>query len=322
MMEVFYQDYRDGITCIDTMLGRRGLASCYLLEHDGMLGFIDTGTTNSVPIMLEVLRRKRMDKEQVAFVMPTHVHLDHAGGAGGLMREFSNAQLVVHARGAKHLVNPSKLEAGSLAVYGREKYDELFGEIIPVSADRVIEVDGEMRLNFNGRELVFIDTPGHARHHYCVFDKQSRGLFTGDTFGASYPELNRGRAPLIFPPTTPVQFDPVAWVDSLRHLMSFNPERIFVTHYGMHENVADLFTQLRLTIKDYVEIAGEFANHDNRCQSIAAALLQASLNHLLDQQCGVEHDVITQLLAGDMALNAQGLDHWLSQQASRSSLTS
>lgn len=311
-MDVFYQDYQDGITCIDTMLGRRGLASCYLIEHGGMLGFIDTGTSNSVPIMLEVLGRKGYSVDQVAYVMPTHVHLDHAGGAGALMEKFPKAKLIVHPFGAKHLVDPVKLEAGSLAVYGEESFRKLFGKIVPVPASRVIVARDEMVLDFNGRELLFLDTPGHARHHYCIFDRLSNGLFTGDTFGASYPELNQGRAPLIFPPTTPVQFDPESWEASLKRLMSFSPERIFVTHYGMHENVPDLFTQLRLTIKDYSEIAVEFANHDRRTQRIASALLQASVNHLLDQQCGVGEAQIRELLAGDMALNAQGLDHWLS----------
>lgn len=312
MTDVFFQDYLCGITCIDTMLGRRGMASCYLIEQDGMLGFIDTGTNNSVPIMLEVLRRKGYDKEQVAYIMPTHVHLDHAGGVGGLMKEFSQAQLIVHPRGARHMIDPTKLEAGSLAVYGEEAYQRLFGSLIPVDPLRVIHADDEMTLDFNGRELLFLDTPGHARHHYCIFDKVSNGLFTGDTFGASYPQLNYGRAPLIFPPTTPVQFDPEAWTQSLKALMSLKPERVFLTHYGMHEGLSDLATQLRLTIKDYAGIAVEYAKHSNRTGRIAAALLQASVDYLLDQECGVPESQIRDWLAQDMILNAQGLDFWLS----------
>lgn len=311
MTEVFFQDHLCGITCIDTMLGRQGMASCYLIEQDGMLGFIDTGTNNSVSIMLEVLRRKGFEKEQVAYIMPTHVHLDHAGGVGGLMKEFSNAQLVVHPRGVRHMIDPSKLEAGSLAVYGEEVYPRIFGNLIPVDPLRVIRAEDEMVLNFNGRELLFIDTPGHARHHYCIFDKASNGFFTGDTFGASYPQLNSGRAPLIFPPTTPVQFDPEAWTLSLKRLMSFKPERVFLTHYGMHLGLSDLATQLRLTIKDYADIAREYAGHSQRTERIASALLQGSVNHLLDQQCGVSETQIRELLAQDMSLNAQGLDFWL-----------
>lgn len=314
MTNVYFQDYLNGITCIDTMLGRRGLASCYLIEQNGMLGFIDTGTSNSVSIMLEVLRRKGFSREQVAYIMPTHVHLDHAGGVGGLMREFSQAQLIVHPRGARHMIDPKKLEAGALAVYGEEIYQKLFGNLIPVDPLRVIHAEDEMVLDFSGRELLFLDTPGHARHHYCIFDKASNGLFTGDTFGASYPELNGGRAPLIFPPTTPVQFDPDAWTQSLKRLMSLSPQRVFLTHFGMHEGLSDLATQLRLTIKDYADIAREYANHSHRSERIASALLQASVNHLLDQQCGVPEDRIRNLLASDMSLNAQGLDFWLSTQ--------
>ncbi|MCH7816399.1 MAG: MBL fold metallo-hydrolase [Proteobacteria bacterium] len=294
------------------MLHRPGLAACYLIEHDGMAGFIDTGTNNSVPILLEVLKRKRIALENVAYVMPTHVHLDHAGGAGGLMQHLPNATLLMHPRGARHMIDPEKLEQGSLAVYGEAAFGRMFGRLVPVEAERIQIAEDGFELDFNGRKLVFLDSPGHARHHYCVYDEQSEGLFTGDTFGASYPELNGGRARFIFPPSTPVQFDPSTWPLTLDRLMSFNPKRIYVTHFGMHEQVELLQASLKISIRDYADTAKEFSTAENRSEKIAQSILQSSINYLLDQQCGVDVATIRSLIAQDMELNAQGLDHWLS----------
>lgn len=309
--QILYQDLGNGITCIDTMLHRPGLAACYLLEHDGMAGFIDTGTPNSVPILLEVLKRKGIPPEAVAYVMPTHVHLDHAGGVGGLMQHCPNATLLVHPRGARHMIDPSKLEQGSIAVYGEEAFAKMFGRLIPVDADRVREIEDGLELDFNGRKLLFLDTPGHARHHYCVFDETSRGLFTGDTVGCSYPELNNGKARFIFPSSTPVQFDPAVWPVTIDRLMSLQPERIFVTHFGMHEDLEPLVKILKQSIQDYASTALEFSDSENRREKITQSIQQASINYLLDQDCGVDTDTIKQVIGRDMQLNAQGLDHWL-----------
>jgi len=293
------------------MLQRRGLAACYLIEHNGMAGFIDTGTSRSIPIMLEVLRRKHIAADAVAYVMPTHVHLDHAGGAGSMMQAFPNATLLVHPRGARHLIEPTKLQAGSLAVYGEAAFTQMFGRIEPVPQQRVKEVPDGFELDFYGRKLVFVHTEGHARHHYCIYDETSEGLFTGDTFGASYPELNYGKAPFIFPPTTPVQFDPIAWVATLDRLMLFAPQRVFLTHFGMHANVEKLFKLLRQSIQDYADLAEEFRTLESHESRLSEALLQQSTNYLLDQQCGVDSETIRALIGNDMALNAQGLVHWL-----------
>jgi len=310
-LPVLFSDLGNGISCIDTQLHRPGLAACYLIEHEGMAGFIDTGTNKSVPILLEVLRRRGLTPASVGYVMPTHVHLDHAGGAGGLMQQFPNASLVIHPRGARHMIDPSKLEQGSLAVYGEAAFRQMFDRLIPVEADRVIEAENGFELDFNGRRLVFLDTPGHARHHFCVVDEMSNGLFTGDTFGSSYPELNAGKARFIFPPTTPIQFDPSAWMQSLDRLMSLSPERIYLTHFGMHEGVEPLAKLLRQTIEDYAEIALEFKQAENREEKIHDAILQAGINYLLDSQCGFDTEAIKLSIGRDMALNAQGLDYWL-----------
>lgn len=312
-----FLDLPHGISCIDTLLGRPGVACCYLIREGSKVGFIDIGTANSVPFLLELLQRKGIAREDVEYVMPTHVHLDHAGGTGQLMAALPRAKLLVHPRGARHLINPAKLQAGSTVVYGSDKFAALFGTLIPVDASRVIEVTDGFSLDFNGRALVFIDTPGHARHHYCIYDERTEGIFSGDTCGASYPELNNGSRRFVFPPTTPVQFDPAAWKQTLLRLIELQPQRIYVTHYGMHNDPISLLEQLRHTIDEYAAIAEDCRDSENRQQRISQALMQFSINSLLDSNCGLTVTDISKLLASDMNLNAQGLEHWLTSASRR-----
>jgi len=310
-----YQDLGFGISCVDVQLQRPGLASCYLLRSGDEAAFIDCGTSNSIPYLLEVLRRSDLEIEQLRYVIPTHVHLDHAGGAGRLMAACPNAQLIVHPRGARHMIDPAQLQSAALAVYGEERFSRMFGGLEAIAAERVVEAPDGFELDFNGRMLRFLDTQGHARHHNCIVDEASHGCFTGDTFGVSYHELNLGRNRFIFPPTTPTQFDPDAWLASIDRLMALKPERMYLTHYGCHEEPDYLARELKLNIREYAEIAEEFANHPNRLERLSVALLEQARNFLLDQQCGEEPEVIDALLSGDMRLNAQGLDYWLSHRA-------
>lgn len=306
-----YEDLAHGISCIDVELQSPGMASCYLLVAGEDAAFIDCGTQNSVPLLLEVLARKGLSAAQVRYVIPTHVHLDHAGGAGGLMNHCPNAELVVHPRGARHMIDPEKLEQGALQVYGEQRFRRLFGALTAVPAERVVTAEDGFTLDFNGRELKFLDTPGHARHHVCIYDAASKGIFTGDTFGVSYPGLNGGRARYIFPPTTPIQFDPVAWHDSIERLLALAPDRVYLTHYGAHKQPELLARQLHQWIDDYVDMATGLASSSDRQARIATSLIDTAEDYLLDQQCGLDSEQIRAVLTMDMRLNAQGLEHWL-----------
>jgi len=162
----------DGISVIDSEYYSKDFAAIYLLKQKNKVIIIETGTNYSVPHVKEALSQIGLSFSDVSYVIPTHVHLDHAGGAGLLMMQCQNAALVVHPRGARHLIDPSKLVAGAKAVYGENKFKEYYGEIFPIDANRVIQADDNFILDFDGRELRFIDTPGHARHHFCIWDKQ------------------------------------------------------------------------------------------------------------------------------------------------------
>ncbi|BAN35550.1 beta-lactamase-like protein [Sulfuricella denitrificans skB26] len=306
------QDYDDGIAAIDAQHIRPGLAAIHLLVEGDKAAFIDTGTNCSVPGVLEAMQRKNLRPENIAYVIVTHVHLDHAGGAGEMMRLFPEAMLVVHPRGARHMIDPTKLVAGSVAVYGKESFRRAYGEIVPVSANRVIEASHGFTLDLNGRRLLFLDTPGHARHHFCVFDERSKGVFTGDTFGISYREFDVDGREFIFPTTTPVQFEPEAAHDSIDLIMSHHPRAAYLTHYGRVTQLSRLADDLHRTLDDFVDIAeGVRDTGAVRHQRLVEGLGNYLLERLNAHGCRLSHDEALTLLENDIELNAQGLAVWM-----------
>lgn len=308
-------DYAHGVHCVDTLQERAGLACCYLLRRGDDVAFVEAGTAHGVPRLLALLDARGIARDRVRYVIPTHVHLDHAGGAGVLMRELPAAKLVVHPRGARHLIDPSKLIAGAQAVYGAAAVQRMYGEIAPVPEARVIVADDGARVPLDDAELQFVDTPGHARHHFCIWDPVSRGFFTGDTFGLSYRDFDGPGGPFLFPTTTPVQFEPDAWMQTLDRLLSFKPQRMYLTHYGCVENVERLAQTLRAGIERYRAIAGQLAKESNRHAKLVAALMADALRELAMLDAPVSEARARKLLAFDMELNAQGLGVWLDRPA-------
>ncbi len=310
-----YQDLGYGIHLIDTHYQRPGLAACYLVQQGDQAALIDTGTAHSVAAILELLERLGLTPGQVRYVMPTHVHLDHAGASGILMEHFPNAELIAHPLGARHLIDPTKLTAGATAVYGEERFRADFGELRPIPAERVTEAPDGMVVELSGRPLRVLDTPGHARHHYCVYDELSRGLFTGDTFGISYPEFATAAGPFLFPTTTPVQFDPMAWQRTIEHLLAIAPERLFLTHFGMVEGAGAMAAQLRAGLDDFVRIA-ESADTGALGEGLRGGLRSWYRERLTEHGCALGQEEIDRLLALDIELNAQGLEVWLQRRGS------
>ena len=309
-----YHSLPFGITRIDTAMVHEELAACYLLEAEGECAIIETGTHNTVPIILALLEEKGIQRDAVKYVIPTHVHLDHAGGVGGLMAALPSATLLVHPRGARHMIDPSKLKAGATAVYGEKMFAEIYGDVIPVSADRVRTMEDGDTVMLADRELRFIDTPGHARHHFCVYDPLSKGIFTGDTFGLSYPALTTDKGPFIMPTTTPVQFEPEALKASIQRLLDLRPERIYLTHYDMVEDPQSLGERLIPMVDDYVALAKQVAEHGAQ-EDFQASLETAMGNYLFgkarEHGVTVDDDTLSAILGMDIRLNSQGLAVWL-----------
>ncbi|HEA26753.1 MAG TPA: MBL fold metallo-hydrolase [Ectothiorhodospiraceae bacterium] len=313
MATLEYQNLGYGITAIESWYQRPGLACCYLIESEGEVALVDTGTARTVPLIMELLEQNSIAREQVRYIIPTHVHLDHAGGSGQLMAQLPEAELVVHPYGARHMIDPSKLQAGATAVYGEKAFKQSFDTLLPIPEARVIEMEEGMELDLNGRKLQLIDTPGHARHHLTVWDELSKGLFTGDVFGNGYPELTSDRGRYLFPVTSPVQLDPPVWHQSIEKLLSCEPERVFLTHYGMIEDPKARAGQLHRDLDAYVEIANA-VDSENRYVTLLEQLTAYHRKKLREHGCNITDREIEQLIGPDLVLCAQGLDVWLQRQ--------
>ncbi|GIX24221.1 MULTISPECIES: MBL fold metallo-hydrolase [Caldimonas] len=311
----FLEHWDEGITVIDTGFVRARFDAAYLIVENGRAAFVDTGPNSAVPRLLAALQARQMAPEQVDWLIVTHVHLDHAGGAGLLLQHLPNAKLVVHPRGARHLVDPRQLMAGVRAVYGPEVAERDYGELQPVPPQRVLETHDGMVLALGGRALLVADTPGHARHHHCIWDEASRGWFTGDTFGIAYPDLRTSTGGYAFPTTTPVQFEPEALLDSIDRLLARDPQVMFLTHFGATREVAQHAAMLRRQLDAMVRLARSVAELPDRHARLRAAL--AALYGAEYRRAGgvLDDERLQELLEGDVELNAQGLGVWLDKQA-------
>ena len=307
-----WRDYGNGIVAFDAGYVRPILAAIHMVVEEGRVAFVDTGTNDSLPHALAALQRLGLSEEAVDYVFLTHIHLDHAGGAGAMMRAFPNARLVVHPRGARHMAEPSKLVAGVRAVYGKDYVDRVYGEILPIPAERIVEAPHNHVVSLAGRELLCLDTPGHARHHICIVDRKTGGIFSGDMFGLSYREFDVDGQEFIFPTTTPSQFEPEAMHQSFDLLLSFRPEAIYLTHYSRVSHIPQLGRDLHRRLDALVEIA--LANKGagpQRHERIRAGLTSYLLDEVSKHGCALPQQKVLDLWAGDLELNAQGLGVWL-----------
>ena len=299
----------DGISVIDSEYYSKDFAAIYLLKQKNKVIIIETGTNYSVPHVKEALSQIGLSFSDVSYVIPTHVHLDHAGGAGLLMMQCQNAALVVHPRGARHLIDPSKLVAGAKAVYGENKFKEYYGEIFPIDANRVIQADDNFILDFDGRELRFIDTPGHARHHFCIWDKATKSMFTGDTFGISYRDLDHQDELYILPSTSPVQFDPEALIQSINRIMEFKPERVCLTHFSAIKPTKKATNKLIESIHFVSNLAIKYADKNDSESIIYTKMIDYFLEGL--NEIGFQNnDYAKDRLSLDVLINTQGLIYW------------
>lgn len=317
----FVEPLGHGVYAIDTGFHRPRFDAAYLLVHEGRAAFVDTGTNFGVPRLLQALASLGLQTSDVDWVIPTHVHLDHAGGVGLLMRELPQAQALVHERGARHMIDPTALYMGATAVYGAEEMERSYGRLVPVAAERVTVTTDGMELDWRGRLLRFIDTPGHARHHHCIWDSRSRGWFTGDTFGLSYRVFDNESGAWVMPTTTPVQFEPDALKRSIGRLIEADPACMYLTHYSRITEPARHARRLLRLIDQMVAIGLAHADlpasdrHAVFKQELRQCLLEDLLGHGLSH-AQVEEGMVDDWLGLDIELNAQGLGIWVDRQRS------
>jgi glyoxylase-like metal-dependent hydrolase (beta-lactamase superfamily II) len=306
-----------GVFLLDTGYLRPRLAACYIVRGRDAAAIVETGHAATVPRLLAALEQLGLAREAVSHVIVTHVHLDHAGGAGALMRSLPRATLVAHPRGARHMIDPAKLWAGTVGVYGEEATRALYGDPIPVAAERVVEAPDGFSVDLGERRLRFLDAPGHARHHVVVLDEATRGLFTGDSFGLSYRETDGGpNGPFFLISTTPVQFDPAALHATIDRMLAERPLRVYLTHYGCVEGpLAGHGAALHRSIDDHVRVARAAPPGPGRHQAIKDGLTALLLSDLARHGAPLPPAQALEVFANDLELNSQGLGVWLDTPA-------
>jgi glyoxylase-like metal-dependent hydrolase (beta-lactamase superfamily II) len=315
LMRQIFQPLASGVFAVDTEHVRPRVAASYLIVDDGHAAFVDTGTYFSVPNFLETLAALGLEAGAVDYVLLTHVHLDHAGGAGRLAAALPHARVAVHPRGVAHLKDPAKLIAATKAVYGEKHFAAEFGDIVPIAAERLVIVEDGRRLELGRRTLEIVHTPGHALHHVCILDRDAREVFAGDTFGVSYRETDTAAGEFIFPTTSPAQFDPIQLRASIRRIALLEPKSVYVTHFGRVTGIDKLARDLLADVDAFVRIARDAAPHPDRARRMRGELFGYLCARLDAHGFASDERLRHAVLDGDVALNAAGLDAWLTRIA-------
>jgi glyoxylase-like metal-dependent hydrolase (beta-lactamase superfamily II) len=315
-MSGLYELVGAGVVAIDTEYVRPRMDASHLIVDGGQAAFVDTGTSFSVPNLLSALADQDLGPADVEYIILTHIHLDHAGGAGRLAAALPRARVLVHPRGVSHIVDPSILIAATKAVYGEARFTREYGEIPGIPADRVEAMENGRRIRLGRRTLEFLHTPGHALHHLCILDRDAAEVFTGDTFGVSYREFDTAAGEFIFPTTTPSQFDPVQLHASIDRILEAKPRTAYLTHYSRVGNVEKLGIDLHADIDAFVHIARSVGSEPDRVERMTPLLFE-HLSARLDRH-GFTGDAAQRhaVLDGDVALNAAGLHSWLARRTS------
>jgi glyoxylase-like metal-dependent hydrolase (beta-lactamase superfamily II) len=261
-----------GIVQLDTMLGGMDQLTAGFLVRGSSPALVETGSQTSIKAVREALSQQGVDSHDLRWIIVTHIHLDHAGGVGDLAAAYPDATVVVHERGARHLVDPSRLVDSAARVYG-PLLDSLYGRMTPVLPDRVLPAADGMRIEVGpGRNLVMVDSPGHAKHHHAVLDEQTGALLVGDAVGVRLPDVG-----VLRPATPPPDFDLEQAVASLRRFASLQPQRVVLTHYGPVDDGPATLAAAEDLLHQWVAVAQQTlaAAEEAGVDDVAAALADA-----------------------------------------------
>ncbi len=296
---------------IDThYAGEARHTAAYLVTDGERAAFVETNTNAAVPTLLAALEAAGRRPEDVDYVIITHIHLDHAGGAGTLMQACPHATLLAHPRAAKHAIDPSKIVKGATAVYGADAFAELYGAIVPVPAERVRAMADEETLDWQGATWTFLHTRGHANHHFCVHDAAADAIFTGDSFGLVYPDLQRpGRGPFAVASTTPTDFDPAAARATLTRLLAVGASTVYPTHFDGWDDLPGIAQTVDAQLVRYGALLDEADASGDEGEALDARCAAGSKAIFTDMLREAELDApeVWDLLRLDVELNGQGV---------------
>lgn len=288
----------DRLFVVDSQYTRPRVAAIFVRVENGEAAVIETATRHSTPLALSAMESRGIRPEAVRYVIVTHAHLDHAGGAASLLAAFPNATLVAHPRAARHLIDPAKLEASARVVYGDAEFERLYGRLEPIGVDRVLQVEDGTKLPFGLGAFEVMHTRGHAKHHLCLLDPQADAIFTGDAFGLAYPDL-QDRGLFVFPSTSPTDFEGAEALAAIDRIASCGARRVMLTHFGELAAIAEARLMLRGHVEFSMEIAESARNlgESERSGFLFARLRERYANELSRAP----------YLEMDLRLNADGL---------------
>ena len=256
-----------GVTGVDTkMAGRARITSGYLLRGDEP-ALIETGPTTSSEAVIETLTSLGLRGTDLAHIVVTHIHLDHAGGVGRLAQAFPTATIWVHERGAPHLADPARLVRSAARVYGERKLQDLFGPVDPVPADRLRSVGEGDRIPLGGRSLEVLYTPGHASHHVALVDSESGALFVGDALGVHLPDVR-----VLRPVTPPPDVDVERGVESIERIRRRAGPVLLFSHFGPVEEADELCHLAAERLQKWADIVRKGLRDTEDIDRIAALL--------------------------------------------------
>jgi glyoxylase-like metal-dependent hydrolase (beta-lactamase superfamily II) len=301
-----------GIVGVDTrMAGRSRLTSAYLLEGSEP-ALVETGPTTSVHAVTEGLDSLGLASDDLAHIVVTHIHLDHAGGVGRLTRHFQRAQVWVHDRGAPHLADPQKLVASASRVYGEGRLRSLFGPVDPVPADRLRPVSEGDRIQLGEGALDVMYTPGHASHHIALVDSTSGAVFTGDALGIHLPD-----ARVLRPATPPPDVDVELGVQSIERIRARAETLLLFSHFGPVTSVEELCSLASSRLRRWADIVRQALDETDDLDRITE-LLERQTDHEFDvaREAGTAIDMDRYETLSSMRMNASGLvRYWKKRSA-------
>lgn len=293
---------------VDCNYVEKDFAQAYLLVHEGQALFIECNTNYAIPYLKAALVKEGLALSAVVGLLITHIHLDHAGGAGLFLKEFPNSKLYAHPRAARHAIDPSKLIASATAVYGEAFMQKLYGKIEACDASRVVVLEDGVKVNFARIEIETKHLRGHANHHLVAMEPLTKTLFSGDSFGVSYPKVNSKWGLVALASTSPTDFDGAAAIESIRWIVSQNPNQIALTHFGMiaKADVAKAAEQMIAYLEFSMELVARTKKETLSVDQVRESLEAWVQSYFLDRHIALEAADF-QVLALDLKVNAQGL---------------
>ena len=288
-------------------MGTEEIIASFLLVGEGSAAIVETGPTTCLDNLMRGLAGHGVAPEDVAQVLLTHVHLDHAGASGNLVDLLPNATFYVHEVGRPHMVDPSKLVKSATRIYG-ERMEELWGEIRPAPEDRLVSLSGGEEIEAAGGIITAHYTPGHAYHHLAFHEPGSGALFAGDVAGIRLPGQSYVR-----PPTPPPEVDIEAWKRSIGEIRGIAPASICPTHFGRFEDVDRHLSELEQRLQQWLLFVEERMDENSSREEIAFELENMGDEELLREGAS-PGDTDRYSLAGNYEMLVAGIMRYVQRQ--------